>query len=204
MTHAVIFDLDGTLLNSSAQDEALYKKAVERVLGRVRFRPDLGDYDHVTDTGILLQVLDDNDVPADDGTIAAIKNEFCVLVEDYIATSGPFQEVPGARAILQRLGESGDHGIAIATGGWKRSAKYKLRTAGFVIAGLPLATSDDALDRIEIMRIALQSIDADCREVTYYGDGPWDEQACRELGWSFRPVGPALHGISSFENEFVG
>jgi len=203
VTDAVIFDLDGTLLDSSAQDEALYKLAVERVLGKVTFRPHLADYDHVTDTGILLQLLDDNDLSPDPGTITEIKNEFFRRVEAFVTETGPFEEIPGAREMLQRLADSESHGIAIATGGWQRSAEIKLRTAGFEMRNVPLVTSDDAIDRTDIMRIALQAIGTDVRSVTYFGDGPWDRQACQSLGWTFRPVGPLLNGLSSFEHEFV-
>jgi len=203
MTSAVIFDIDGTLLNSSAQDEALYKKAVEHILGDVRFRPGLADYDHVTDTGILMQVLEDNGVPPDEATINGIKNEFFGMVQNFVAQSGPFREMPGARAMLQRLSRSESFGVAIATGGWQRSAEIKLETAGFDIRSVPLATSDDAVDRADIMRIALESIGADCGSVTYFGDGPWDRQACHRLGWTFRAVGPGLNGLSSFDDEFV-
>lgn len=203
MMHAVIFDLDGTLLSSSAQDEALYKEAVQQVLGEVRFRSELADYDHVTDAGILLQVLEDNAIPADAGTIADIRNEFFAMLENFIAESGPFEEIPGARAMLQRLARSESHGVAIATGGWQRSAEIKLETAGFDVGDVPLATSDDALDRIDIMRIALESIGTDCDTVTYYGDGPWDRDACQRLGWKFRPVGAVLNGLLSFDDEYV-
>ena len=41
--NAVIFDIDGTLLHSAAVDDALYRKAVQTVLGDVRLRPALQD-----------------------------------------------------------------------------------------------------------------------------------------------------------------
>ncbi len=203
MTHAVIFDIDGTLLNSSTEDEAMYKEAVERVLGGVRFRPRLNDYAHVTDTGILLQVLEDNAAPADDGIIARIKDEFFEILESFVATSGPFPEVPGARGVIDRLRVSEAHEVAIATGGWQRSARIKLSTAGFDIDKIPLVTSDDAVGRTDIMSLALDSIGRDVESVTYYGDGAWDQQACQDLGWTFRPVGPGLNGLLSFEREYL-
>ncbi len=196
--HAVIFDIDGTLIDSSSEDEEIYKQAVEHVLGKVRFRPGLDDYDHVTDAGILLQTLEDNGVPPDDDLIHHIQNEFCALIRDHVVKAGPFREIPGARTILRRLHDSDIHAVAIATGGWQRSAIIKLETAGFDIGGIPLASSDDALDRTSIMQVALASIGDSFESVTYFGDGPWDQQACVCLGWSFCSVGPALNGLSSF------
>jgi beta-phosphoglucomutase-like phosphatase (HAD superfamily) len=201
--HAVIFDVDGTLLDSANQDENLYKLAVEEVVGRVSFRAGLHEYDIVTDHGILQQVFADNRINADEQIIEAIKNRFFNLLEEHINGVGPFREMPGARSFLERLQASGAYGVAVATGGWRTSARMKLATAGFDAATLHIATSDDALTREEIMETALRLIDADCDVVTYYGDGTWDRLACERLGWHFRPVGPALGGLLSFDDEFV-
>ena len=62
----------------------------------------------------------------------------------------------------------------------------------------PLATSDDAFDRAEIMRIALSSLGTTFDSVSYYGDGPWDRDACDKLGWNFVAVGSALGGLTSY------
>ena len=201
--HALIFDIDGTLLDSSAQDEELYKQAVEHVLGSVHFRPSLHEYDNVTDTGILLQVLADNSVGADPVIVDAIKSEFFRLIDEFVRVQGPFREVPGARAMLRRITRSSSHGLAIATGGWRRSAEIKLATAGFNPGEVTLATSDDAVTRIDIMQTALQSLGVTASMVTYYGDGAWDRQACEELGWHFVAVGPALDGLSSFDHVLI-
>jgi beta-phosphoglucomutase-like phosphatase (HAD superfamily) len=200
--HAVIFDIDGTLLESSAQDEDLYRQAVKHVLGDVRFRASLHEYDNVTDAGILLQVLADNSVEPESHVIDTIKSEFFRLVDAFVQAAGAFREIRGAKSALQRLNNSPSHGLAVATGGWRQSAEMKLATAGFNPGGLSLATSDDALTRTDIMQIALDSIGQEVASVTYYGDGTWDQHACLQLGWNFVPVGPVLDGISSFDNEF--
>ena len=51
--HAVIFDIDGTLVQSVEVDESLYVKAIRSVLGQIEFRSNWADYEFVTDTGIL-------------------------------------------------------------------------------------------------------------------------------------------------------
>ncbi len=202
MTHAVIFDIDGTLLNSSAQDDHLYKQAARKVLGDVRFRPGLADYQHVTDAGILLEVCADNGIAADPALTDAVKTQFFADLEAFIDDHGPFLEMPGAQALLERLLRSDDHGIAIATGSWRRSAEIKLASAGFALDGVTVANSDDAIERTAIMQHALASIGRDCRSITYFGDGSWDRLACDALGWRFRAVGPGLNGIASFDGEY--
>ena len=203
MKHAVIFDIDGTLLDSSGQDDRIYREAVTHVLGDVTLRPSLGDYDPVTDGGILLQILGDSDLPASPEKIAAVKREFFRRMDAYVKESGPFRELPGAKSVFGRLLKSDAHCLAIATGGWRRSAEIKLSTAGFDIGTVPLATSDDAIERTAIMEFALQSIGEEVATVTYFGDGLWDQRACEILGWTFRAVGPELAGISSYDDEFT-
>jgi FMN phosphatase YigB (HAD superfamily) len=200
VTHALIFDIDGTLLDSSTQDEDIYKQAVDEVIGPASFRANLHDYEHVTDTGILLQILEDNGLLPREDLIRRIKSAFFARIGDYVAAAGPFREIPGAKAMIRRYRGSAGHSVAIATGGWRESARIKLQTAGFELDGIPLATSDDAVDRTEIMRIALQSTGSACSAVTYFGDGPWDRLACERLGWRFCAVGPALNGILSFDD----
>lgn len=196
--HAVVFDIDGTLLQSTSVDDALYKEAVRSVLGPVRLRPSLEEYDFVTDSGILQQILADNSFSTDLNSVSAIKANFVEALTAHISINGPFEEIPGAKRVLDRFRASEEHSVAIATGGWRESAVLKLESAGFDLSGLPLATSDDSHERTTIMQIALSKLGADFRSVTYYGDGPWDQDACAVLGWEFVAVGPVLSGIDSY------
>lgn len=196
--HAVVFDIDGTLLRSAAVDDALYKDAVRSVLGDAKIRPALSDYDYVSDSGILSQIFSDNSISEVIEHEAAIKSRFVQLLSKHISEHGPFQEIPGARAFLKRFDDSSEHAVAIATGGWRASALLKLETAGFGDFDVPIATSDDARDRQEIMRIALSQLGDSFSSVTYYGDGPWDRDASRQLGWNFVAVGSALGGLESY------
>ncbi len=196
--HAVIFDIDGTLLQSASIDDALFKESVVAVLGPVQFRPSLGDYDFVTDSGILLQVLDDNSLQSNVDKTSEIKARFVNMLTSYIRKNGPFQEIPGAKKMLDRLDSSNAHTVAIATGGWFDAAMLKLESARFDLSHFPLVTSDDSFDRTEIMQLALSKLGSEFQTITYYGDGPWDRDACATLGWKFIAVGSALGGIDSY------
>jgi phosphoglycolate phosphatase-like HAD superfamily hydrolase len=197
--HAVVFDIDGTLLQSASADDAMYKTALESILGPVKFRSQWSDYECVTDAGILAQILEDNSVEHDRELIAKIKARFLSGVQYHISTFEPFKEIPGAKKFIERLRASAHHSVAIATGGWRDTAKLKLESSGFDINGLPIATSDDAVDRAEIMRCALARLDENVTSVTYYGDGIWDRAACEALGWSFIAVGPVLGGLDEYD-----
>lgn len=203
MRRAVIVDIDGTLLRSADEDDRIYRHAVSRVLGEVSLRPSLGDYSQITDTGIFRQILADNRFAFSEALLAEVKSVFVGGIARHIDEHGAFEQLPGAREFFARLRESPQAGFAIATGGWRESAKLKLETAGFDTTGVPFATSDDAIERVDIMRIALDSLGGTFDDVTYYGDGHWDRAASLALGWRFRAVGPGLKGIESFDNEPV-
>ena len=198
--NAVIFDIDGTLLHSAAVDDALYRRAVQTVLGDVQLRPTLHDYPFVTDTGILQQILSDNALDHEERLLEEIRSLFVALLRDHVSEHGPFAEVPGARNFLHALRHSSVHAVAMATGGWRQSAEFKLSSAGFDVDDIPLATADDHHERTSIMEIALASLGGMFETVTYYGDGPWDRRACEQLGWEFVAVGAELGGLENFHD----
>jgi FMN phosphatase YigB (HAD superfamily) len=196
--HAVIFDIDGTLLKSTAVDDELYRIALRRVLGPIEFRESLADYDFVSDSGILWQVLVDNNLQHIPDPTDEIVSIFVDGLKQHISENGAFPEIPGARHLLTSLQSSRDKYVAIATGGWSASARLKLESAEFDLSNIILAASDTERDRTRIMCSALDRPEADYESITYYGDGVWDRDACEILGWNFIPVGRALGGLESF------
>lgn len=196
--HAVIFDIDGTLLQSMAVDDALYRQAVADVLGDVTLRASLHEYEFITDTGVLRSILEDNEIDPGDPRGADVRARFVELLDRYVNEHGPFQEIPGAREFLRTVAESPVHAVAMATGGWRDSAELKLRTAGIDYDDIPLVTANDHYERTGIMEIALAQLVGEFESVSYYGDGPWDRAACAALGWQFVAVGPDLAGLESY------
>ena len=195
---AVIFDIDGTLLQSARVDDRLYRQSVTEILGPVRFRSSLTDYRRVTDSGLLIEILEDNRLTDIADPTESIRSRFVELLENHIYTNGPFVEIPGARDFLEAHRRSDGHAVAIATGGWRLSALLKLESAGFDVSGMPITTADDRLDRTDIMRLALSQLGQGFESVTYYGDGVWDREATAALGWRFVPVGSALDGLDVY------
>ena len=198
--HAVVFDIDGTLLDSNSIDDDLYRASLHHVLGPIRFRAEISDYEFVSDSGILWQVLADNGLTDLSDPTADIIEYFIEALRDHISEFGGFREVPGARKFFESLHSSQDHYVAIATGGWSASAMLKLHSAGFDLDGIRLSSSDNERDRTAIMRSALDRKESEYDSVTYYGDGPWDRHACKSLGWNFVPVGRAVGGLETYQN----
>ena len=196
--HAVILDIDGTLLDSSDVNGRLYLAAVRRVLGQAQVRESWSLYRNVTDSGILEEILDDNSLTRKAATLNAVRDYFVESIGRHVQRYGPFAEIPGAREFVAGLRASNSHRVAYATGGWSASASIKLESGGFPLHGIPLASSDDYLDRQSIMVHALNQLGGEFQSVTYYGDGEWDEAASRGLGWKFVPVGEKLAGLTRY------
>jgi beta-phosphoglucomutase-like phosphatase (HAD superfamily) len=198
VVHAVILDIDGTLIESNEADADLYVAAVRSVLGPVRLRESWDRYDHVTDSGLLEDICADNGLILARDVLEQIKRRFLSSLAQHIDTAGSFPEIPGARDFVSSLHNSSQHAVAYATGGWGASARLKLVSAGFPL-DIPLASADDFPDRTSIMKHALALIGREVSSITYYGDGSWDQVATRSLGWQFVAVGATLAGLSKYE-----
>ena len=196
--HAVIFDVDGTLIQSDAADDRFFSAAIHEVLGNVHLRPSWAMYTQFTSAGILTEILGDNSLEVTAERVATVRDCFVSHIRRHVTASGPFDEVPGARAFVQNLLDSDLHRVAYATGGWHAAAQLKLSTSNFPLAAIPLATSDDRVERQEIMLHALRQLGHSFETVTYYGDGNWDAVAAKALGWRFVPVGRKLGGLLSY------
>ena len=196
--HATIFDIDGTLVDSFAVDSALYAEAVRLALGDVVIRDAWENYAHVSDTGVLAEICSDNNLPYDDSVSTAVMTVFLRSLHSRARDHGPYQEIPGALEYLTQLLARPDVQVAYATGGWRATAEHKLRSAGFPLEGIPLASANDHQDRTHIMLHALSQLTGPFDSITYFGDGVWDRKCTAQLGWEFIAVGPKLGGIPDY------
>ncbi len=184
-----MFDLDGTLVESTTFDSLCFEAAVKDVLD-TPVENDLERYVHVTDTGILNQIIDGLRLQGErEAIFAAVKQRFIEHVADYLAAN-QIAPIPGAREFLERLAGRRDVRVAIATGGWRETARLKLQAVGMDLPEVPLASSSDHFSRIEIMKIAESRCGGNhYQSKTYFGDAPWDMRASTALGYNFILVG---------------
>ncbi len=189
---ALIFDIDGTLIDSEHIDGTLFVQAVKEVLGDIRFADDWSNYTKVTDVGILNEILEFNGIPPDPQKIASVRERFRVLLAGYFASGGICPPLPGVPAFLRLITATPDIRLGIATGGWGITARMKLASAGISVDEIPLSSSEDSDDRTLIMRHCLEYMGGPFTRTVYIGDGIWDRNACRSLGWHFIGIGPKL------------
>jgi phosphoglycolate phosphatase-like HAD superfamily hydrolase len=202
----VMLDIDGTLTLSYEYDKEIFGIAIAEVLGCPPVDADLKGYVDKTSLGVTLEAilrLTGRSPKAEE--IEEVKRKVLRYLEKmYRESPLNFCEVPGASRFLERLRKLERVGIAIATGCWHSEALFKLQASGVTVDGIPMATSDDDRDRQRIMEIAAERAQnfygcPGFERVAYLGDGPWDLQASRSLGYKFVGIGPRVQALKDLE-----
>ncbi|WP_017220103.1 HAD family hydrolase [Moritella dasanensis] len=197
--HHVMFDIDGTLIESYDFDSECFNEAVKEVTG-FDIDTNWARYKHVTDAGILNEFFNEKNIKNTNTVTENIKNVFLTKIQTRVDEK-PIREITGASTFIANLKELDDVVISFATGGWYESAVLKLKSAGIDISDIPIASSNDHYSRIEIMKIAEKRAVKEVRlSFTYFGDGSWDLKACKELGVNFVLVGDKLEHHQSIKN----
>jgi phosphoglycolate phosphatase-like HAD superfamily hydrolase len=202
-----ILDIDGTIMPTGEIDNQCFWRAVNDVLGGTPRPLDLHGFRHITDSGILEEwSARERRSPLSRAETLEVRARFLELTRE-AADRFPalFYPTSGLNSWIQETLNSGSAAIGFATGGWRHTARFKLASAGLGSLALPLASSDDAIGRTEIMRIALERTLAyftvpeaagDKAQITYIGDGIWDLEASCTLGWDFIGIADATQELT--------
>ena len=194
---ATIFDIDGTLVESFGFDDACYISAIRGVLGEVHIHDDWSKYINVTDTGSLRQIMEENNIQEKE-QIKEVRTKYGELIRQYLHGGGECRAKEGAIHLINKLLAVDGYEVGFATGGWRHTAKMKLRHAGFNLKNTVLTSSDDSDKRVEIMEKCLFALGNNFQRVVYIGDAQWDIEATEKLGWHFIGVGTRLKGKCEF------
>ncbi len=211
----ILLDIDGTLIQSMADDGDCLVAALEQLFGFTDIDHDWSCYEHVTDAGIFLEAFERRrgHPPSSDET-RKFHDHFVALLAER-CTRRPLQEVPGAARLLAELIGRSDISVAFATGCFRKTANLKMHSAGLAFDQAPAATCDDAIARDEIMRIAIAKAAAaegvaGFDNTVYVGDAVWDVLACRRLGLPFIGItadtaaaGLAAEGVELLLPDFL-
>jgi phosphoglycolate phosphatase-like HAD superfamily hydrolase len=185
-----MFDIDGTLTQTSHEDEICFVQALREIFEFTDVNTDWASYPHCSDSGILEEIFQlrrgRSPLP---GEISAFQTHFVSLLTAASAVQ-PFKPIAGAREFLERLIGQSAFAVSLASGAWESSARFKLVSAGLDFPKIPAAFSDDAHARESIMEASLvRATQYHCRDsfdiVIYVGDGVWDARAARNLGFPF-------------------
>ncbi|MDB4511948.1 HAD family hydrolase [Arenicella sp.] len=200
--HLVMFDIDGTLVDTSSFEDDCFLQAVGSQISE-KINADWSAYTHISDTGLVNQLIDNMHENDQSIVFQRIRAKFIQLVSDHLAENSAAQ-ISGASAFIDYLKDRKDVVLAIATGGWRETAEMKLRSANIDFTDIALASSNDHFDRTQIMKIAQQRTGVRAFESkSYIGDGAWDKAASEKLGYNFILIGNnAVHDkkVNNFYN----
>jgi phosphoglycolate phosphatase-like HAD superfamily hydrolase len=181
MNLLAIFDNDGTICDTQDVEGRCYANAIAYVTGRSLSTLDWTTYDEPTSSAIVRDLLaGDPDALAKE---EAIKIEFLRLLQkERPRFPGDFTPLPGVVEFITRLRQDAICSVAIATGCFDTSARFKLECCGITLGDFPHATSSDTPRRREIIPLAASRAGFALSDVVYFGDAPWDVRVSGILG----------------------
>ncbi len=184
----VIFDVDGTLVWSYELEGDCFVAAFDDALGITGIDRDWARYDHVTDPGIAAQIIRERkgrEPRADE--LARLLAAFRVRLAEAAGRDGAFAAIQGAAGLLAALRARPDWALALATGGWRAAARFKIGRSGLDLEDVPAAFGEDGPSRQGIVSAAIArararaGVDA-FGHIVCVGDGVWDVQTATSLG----------------------
>ena len=187
----IIFDIDGTLMNTNEVDEKCFLDAFGEYLGVDLRKQTWHEFRHVTESSIAEEIFETvvNRKPKPEEYIE-LKALFLQKLETELHSDrSQFEEVQGALEFFNYLQALDDFNVGIATGSWSLSAKVKLDAISLDYSNIPFSHCDYFISREEIILDVIHKSrnkhNKEFEEIIYFGDGIWDFNTCRNVGIRF-------------------
>ena len=186
----IVFDVDGTLIDANELDHRCFDEAFLEVTGVPLPGERWNQVREFTATAIVREALHDWPDAERSAAEATIRAGFLArLSAAHAADPQAFPAAAGGPALIDELAASGTCRVAIATGCWRETSRFKLAAAGYRIDGIECATSSDCYRRVDIIRTVMSRLGGHAGDTVYVGDQFWDHRAATELGVQFVGVG---------------
>jgi len=199
MLEAVIFDVDGTLVDSVDQHAKAWQEAF-RHFGKEVAYPDIRQQIGKGGDHLMPVFLPEEQVKKQGKEIEQYRKE--LLMRKYIPTIKP---LPGVRALFDRLREDGRR-IALASSAKKDELGIYKKIAGIEDLVDTETSADDAQESKpdpDIFQAALQRLNGvNPRNVIAVGDTPYDSEAAGKAG--IRTIGVLSGGFSEEQLRAAG
>jgi phosphoglycolate phosphatase-like HAD superfamily hydrolase len=182
----VLFDIDGTLIDSGGSGTRSWRAAFEKLYG---VSADIGDFSAAgqTDPEVARATFRGalNRDPEQD-ELGNLYAQYLLSLADDIWTSAGYRVLAGAERTLVRLGEAGAM-IGLVSGALEGAARTKLTPANLNRYFVFGAYGTDSPDRAELTRLAINKATLLQPELTpagvyVVGDTPLDISAARAAG----------------------
>lgn len=191
----IIFDIDGTLLNSTSIDDSCLIRTFNDLFS-IQISDDewIEIKNNTSGTDIeLTKIIFELKFKRkpDDKEIERIKKHFHqLLIFSFESRKDAFIEIDGAGEIFNFIRNNKDYITGISTGSWKLSALIKLRKINIIPNGFPFSHADRFEKRVDIIKDTINQAkeNYDIRafdRIIYIGDGIWDLNATKQLGIDF-------------------
>jgi phosphoglycolate phosphatase-like HAD superfamily hydrolase len=183
---AVLFDIDGTLIDSGGSGTRSWRAAFEKLYG---VTVDIGDFSAAGETDPQVALATFRGALRRDPQEAELSNlyaQYLLFLADDIWTSASYRVLAGVEPTLVRLGEAGAM-LGLVSGALEGAARTKLMPANLNRYFLFGAYGTDSPDRAELTRIAIEKATRLHPQVTpagvyVVGDTPLDIAAARAAG----------------------
>ncbi|MDG2151231.1 MAG: HAD hydrolase-like protein, partial [Polaribacter sp.] len=187
----VIFDIDGTLTDTTKVDDKCYIESYESLFKVSIKGVKWSEIKNVTDWGITEELVEDklNRTVTKEDILNLKKLFLSKLKHEFIVDKSKFAEIRGALKFYQSLLKESEYEIGIATGGWEETANFKLDTIGINPHEVAYSNSNKFKNREHITLDVIEQLNAISsvkpNEIIYFGDGKWDFETCKNLGIRF-------------------
>jgi len=188
----VIFDVDGTLVQSARIDTDCFVRSLEELFGIKNINTQWDTYKTATDWNIFEEIYEKSfsKKPTSKEINMHIELFTHLLNEYYQKDRNLFQEISGANRLLAKLRSHDIWKIAIATGGWGKSTLLKIKFAGININDIPFVSASDSRIREDILGTCINNskkhYNADRFDrIVSVGDAMWDVKTAAGLRIGF-------------------
>jgi phosphoglycolate phosphatase-like HAD superfamily hydrolase len=200
----IVFDVDGTLIDANELDHRCFDEAFLEVTGMPLPGERWSRVREFTAKAIVREAL--HDWPEAESAAAESRVRAGFLARLTAAHAGDVRAFPpaaGGPAMIEQLHASGTCRVAIATGCWHDTSRFKLAAAGYRLDGIECASSSDCYRRVDIIRTVMSRLGSDVGNTVYVGDQFWDHRAASELGVRFVGVGRLREELRSDGAETI-
>ena len=207
MQKLLLFDIDGTILNSGGAGKRAMVRAFEEVWGvSDGFR---GIHmSGKTDPFILRQALEQAGLATDKTKTEAFKSRYFELLSIEIEKPNAFKKLmPGILALIRHLHEEPTVELGLLTGNWRRGAELKLGHFGLFGFFKVGAFGDDSEDRNQLLPFALKRFAEQngsplpIENVYVIGDTPRDVQSAQPYGAKTVAIATGTYSLDQLRAE---
>jgi len=193
----VLYDIDGTLLNSGGRGRAAMAAAASDLFGRPDMFDDLS-FAGAVDSGIVARALFEAGIPPTPRRMGRMQATYeRRLRRDLSATPGT--RCPGVPEVVEATRKLAK--VGLLTGNWPGGARIKLAAHGLgeCFAGCVGAYGSDAVERNQLLPHAIRRARrrwGEVRRVVIVGDTPADVACARAGAALLGPGGPEVLAVA--------